>query len=89
MARAPGERETDMDDPTQVRSLIERWAKAVHAGDLDGVLADHADDIVMFDVPRPRTGCAESRPIAPLGRRSSSGNARAQLRDPFARCHRW
>ena len=45
-----------MDDATQVRSLIERWAKAVHAGDLDGVLADHAADIVMFDVPPPEDG---------------------------------
>jgi ketosteroid isomerase-like protein len=45
-----------VDDATQVRSLIERWAKAVHAGDLDGVLADHADDIVMFDVPPPEDG---------------------------------
>ena len=38
---------------TQIRALIERWAKAVHAGDMDGVLADHTDDIVMFDVPPP------------------------------------
>jgi uncharacterized protein (TIGR02246 family) len=45
-----------MDDITQVRTLIERWAKAVHAGDLDGVLADHAADIVMFDVPPPEDG---------------------------------
>jgi uncharacterized protein (TIGR02246 family) len=36
-----------------IRALIERWATAVHAGDLDGVLADHADDIQMFDVPPP------------------------------------
>ena len=40
-------------DETQIRALIERWAKAVHAGDMDGVLADHTDDIVMFDVPPP------------------------------------
>jgi uncharacterized protein (TIGR02246 family) len=45
-----------MDDATQVRTLIERWAQAVHAGDLDGVLADHAADIVMFDVPPPEDG---------------------------------
>jgi uncharacterized protein (TIGR02246 family) len=45
-----------MDDATQVRAIIERWGKAVHAGDLDGVLADHADDIVMFDVPPPEDG---------------------------------
>lgn len=40
-------------DEADIRALIERWAKAAHAGDLDGVLADHADDIVMFDVPPP------------------------------------
>jgi uncharacterized protein (TIGR02246 family) len=40
----------------EIRSLIERWAEAVHAGDLDGVLADHAHDIVMFDVPPPHEG---------------------------------
>ena len=45
-----------MDDATRVRTLIERWAKAVHAGDLDAVLADHAADIVMFDVPPPEDG---------------------------------
>jgi uncharacterized protein (TIGR02246 family) len=43
-------------DEQQIRDLIERWAAAVHAGDLDGVLADHADDIVMFDVPPPDDG---------------------------------
>jgi uncharacterized protein (TIGR02246 family) len=40
----------------QIRDLIVRWAAAVHAGDLDGVLADHARDIVMFDVPPPYEG---------------------------------
>src|SRR5512145_177901 len=46
---------TDSDEQ-QIRTLIERWARAVHAGDMDGVLADHADDIVMFDVPPPENG---------------------------------
>lgn len=41
------------DDETAIRALVDRWAKAVHAGDMDTVLADHADDIVMFDVPPP------------------------------------
>ena len=36
-----------------IRALIERWARAVHAGDLDGVVADHSEDIQMFDVPPP------------------------------------
>ena len=44
------------DNEAQIRRLIEGWARAVHAGDLDGVLADHADDIVMFDVPPPYDG---------------------------------
>ena len=43
-------------DHEQIRALIERWAKAVHEGDIEGVLADHADDIVMFDVPPPEDG---------------------------------
>jgi uncharacterized protein (TIGR02246 family) len=44
------------DDEQAIRDLIRRWALAVGAGDLDGVLADHADDIVMFDVPPPEEG---------------------------------
>jgi uncharacterized protein (TIGR02246 family) len=36
-----------------IRTLIENWATAVHAGDLDSVLADHSEDIRMFDVPPP------------------------------------
>ncbi|MGE0239901.1 MAG: SgcJ/EcaC family oxidoreductase [Parvibaculaceae bacterium] len=40
-------------DETEIRRLIERWAEAAHAGDIEGVLADHAEDIVMFDVPPP------------------------------------
>jgi uncharacterized protein (TIGR02246 family) len=44
------------EDERSIRTLIERWAKAVHEGDLDTVLADHADDIVMFDVPPPDDG---------------------------------
>jgi uncharacterized protein (TIGR02246 family) len=44
------------DDEKQIRSLIERWARAVHEGDMEAVLADHAEDIVMFDVPPPTNG---------------------------------
>jgi len=43
-------------DEQKIRTLIERWAEAVHRGDLAAVLADHADDIVMFDVPPPYAG---------------------------------
>lgn len=44
------------DDVRQIRTLIESWAAAVHRGDLDTVLADHTDDIVMYDVPPPYDG---------------------------------
>jgi uncharacterized protein (TIGR02246 family) len=44
------------DDEQEIRTLIESWAEAVHAGDMDRVLADHSDDIVMFDVPPPYEG---------------------------------
>ncbi len=44
------------DDDATIRTLVERWAAAVHGGDLDRVLEDHADDIVMFDVPPPYQG---------------------------------
>jgi uncharacterized protein (TIGR02246 family) len=43
-------------DEAEIRTMIQTWAAAVHAGDLDAVLADHADDIVMFDVPPPNDG---------------------------------
>jgi uncharacterized protein (TIGR02246 family) len=44
------------DDEQQIRTLVERWADAVHKGEMSGVLADHSDDIVMFDVPPPYEG---------------------------------
>ena len=39
-----------------IEPLIRAWASAVHRGDLDAVLADHGDEIVMFDVPPPHDG---------------------------------
>lgn len=47
---------TVINDEEQIRTLIERWAVAVHSGDIAGVLEDHSDDIVMFDVPPPYEG---------------------------------
>jgi len=40
-------------DVTAIRMLIEKWAAAVRAKDRVGILAHHAPDIVMFDVPPP------------------------------------
>ncbi|WP_051114239.1 hypothetical protein [Actinopolymorpha alba] len=38
-------------DEELLRTLVGRWAEAVHRGDLDGTLADHMEDMVMFDRP--------------------------------------
>ena len=66
-----------MTDEEQIRDLIERWATAVHAGDMAGVLAGHAEGIVMFDVPPPEQG---------VRGRSSRRRARGRR----IRCgHRW
>ena len=35
----------------RVQEMIEKWAGAVEAGDRPGILADHADDLLMFDFP--------------------------------------
>jgi uncharacterized protein (TIGR02246 family) len=43
----------DRSDETRIRILIEGWARAVRDGDMDGVLAHHTDDVVLFDVPPP------------------------------------
>ncbi len=45
-----------MTDEQQIRELIERWVAAIHGRDLAGVLARHATDVVMFDVPPPERG---------------------------------
>jgi ketosteroid isomerase-like protein len=40
-------------EDTQVRELIENWARAVRAHDIDGILKHHAAEMVLFDVPPP------------------------------------
>lgn len=40
-------------DERNIRALLERWAKAVRARDYPGILAAHAPDLRMFDVPPP------------------------------------
>jgi uncharacterized protein (TIGR02246 family) len=53
---ASGRGEVVVDDKEHIHALIQRWANAVHTADMEGVLADHSDDIVMFDVPPPNDG---------------------------------
>ncbi|HEX4342293.1 MAG TPA: nuclear transport factor 2 family protein [Verrucomicrobiae bacterium] len=40
-------------EEAEVRELIERWAKAVRDKNIDGILAHHSAEMVMFDVPPP------------------------------------
>lgn len=74
-------------EEAEIRALIERWAKAVHACDIDSVLADHTDDIVMFDVPPPNEvrGKAAYRETAALLQVSETGR---RVRDRLPRHHR-
>lgn len=41
------------DDERMIREMLEAWADAVRCIDMDRILANHADDMVMFDVPEP------------------------------------
>lgn len=40
-------------DEAAIRNLVEDWARAVRANNLQGILANHSPDILMFDVPPP------------------------------------
>jgi uncharacterized protein (TIGR02246 family) len=40
-------------DEAAIRELVEDWARAVRAKNLEGILANHSPEILMFDVPPP------------------------------------
>ncbi len=40
-------------DTHHIRAVLEGWAAAVRAKDMSGILANHTEDMVMFDVPEP------------------------------------
>ena len=44
---------TESSNEQEIRRLVESWAEAVRARDMQRVLAHHTGDIVMFDVPLP------------------------------------
>jgi ketosteroid isomerase-like protein len=37
----------------EIRKLIDAWATAFRAKNIDGLMANHSADIVLFDVPTP------------------------------------
>ena len=56
MSRYAAAGRSGMDTAREIEQLVRAWAHAVHAGDLDAVVAHHSDDVVMFDVPPPEDG---------------------------------
>jgi uncharacterized protein (TIGR02246 family) len=40
-------------DEAAIRDLVETWARAVRTKNLNGILANHSPDILMFDLPPP------------------------------------
>ena len=40
-------------DESQIRELLENWVQAVRSRDLQGILKQHAPEILLFDVPPP------------------------------------
>lgn len=42
-----------LNDETAIRSLIQAWAKAACAGNLEGVMALYAPDVIAFDAIGP------------------------------------
>jgi ketosteroid isomerase-like protein len=38
-------------DEKAIRTVIEDWARAVESAEREGILANHADDLLMFDFP--------------------------------------
>lgn len=59
----------------QIRNLVENWAKAIRDVNIDQILANHSQDLVMFDVPPPlvSTGIEEYKSTWDLFFKYSSG----------------
>ena len=44
---------SEKNEEIAIRRVIEDWASAVRARDINGVIAHHTDDVLMYDVPPP------------------------------------
>jgi ketosteroid isomerase-like protein len=42
-----------MTNEVEIKTMVESWAKAVREKDMEGIMAWHHQDIVMFDLPPP------------------------------------
>lgn len=37
----------------EIKTIIENWLEAIHRKDINGILENHSEDMLMFDVPFP------------------------------------
>ncbi len=44
---------SNINDENLIREIIENWAKAVREKNMEGILANHSNDFVIYDVPEP------------------------------------
>jgi len=81
-------------DEAQIRQLIEQWAQALYAKDLNTLMSYYTPDILTFDIRPPLQYQRDSLPplrLAPGGGRSASSGpsralrARTVLRSPVPR----
>jgi len=79
----------------EVRQIIIDWTRAISAGDRDGILAHHADDLLMFDFPAQVKGLAAydetwnffyDKPRGPIVFEPHDINVTAGQRVAFATC---
>lgn len=40
-------------DKADIESVIRSWERAIQSGEMDGILANHSESVLMFDVPEP------------------------------------
>jgi uncharacterized protein (TIGR02246 family) len=48
-----GDQSLNSNPETEINDLFSRWVSAVQAEDLAGIRANHASDVLMYDVPLP------------------------------------
>ena len=44
---------TKKKDEAQIRQLVDNWAKALRAKDVDGLMANYSPDMLLFDLAPP------------------------------------
>lgn len=42
-----------MENNLEIQKVIDSWAKSIRDGDMEGILANHTPDILMYDVIEP------------------------------------